>query len=64
MDAQMMSHGELVGVLSDRMSTFDDWLVRMEMNQERMIRKFCAAYFVPLRGYEFAYNPDGTPWQE
>lgn len=36
----------------------------MEINQERMIRGFCVAYSVPLKGYHFSCNPAGTPRQD
>lgn len=50
MDAQMMSYGEQFGVMNNQIGNFDDQLVWMEMNQEKLIQDFSTAYFIPLKG--------------
>lgn len=59
-----MSYGEKISVLDSRMSSIDDRLVRMEMNQERLIQDVCATYTIPLREYHFAYNLEDIPHQD
>lgn len=58
MDNWLMSYGEQIGVLGDQMSSIDDRMIGIEMNQESLFRDFYGAYFVPLRGDHIAYNPD------
>lgn len=38
MDDRMMSYGEQIGVLGDQMSSIDDRMIGMEMNQEYFSR--------------------------
>lgn len=61
MDAQLISYGEQFGMLNNRISNLDDHLIKMETNQKRYIQNFCATYLVPLRGYHFASDMDGSP---
>lgn len=64
MDARLISYGDQFGMINRQIGNLNDRLVQMEANQETYIRNFFDVYYIPLRGYHFDSNLDGSPWQD